>query len=94
MWGLPHFDDTGTTTTIGAVMASLDECRRAYPHDYIRICAFDATKGWESLRTSFIVQRPDTEPGFRLDRSYRAGRSVGYAAHAYATDRPAGDRYR
>ncbi|HKE76215.1 MAG TPA: ribulose bisphosphate carboxylase small subunit [Acidimicrobiales bacterium] len=90
MWEQPQFDlvDPGT------VMASLAGCRRERPRDYIRICGFDATRGWESLRTSFIVQRPPHEPGFRIERTQRDGRSLGYTTRPYATDLPPGERYR
>jgi ribulose-bisphosphate carboxylase small chain len=41
---------------------------------------------------SFIVQRPDDAPGFRLERQEAAGRQVRYTTHAYATAQPAGRR--
>lgn len=34
-----------------------------------RVSAFDAAHGWESIRLSFIVNRPAHEPGFFLDRT-------------------------
>jgi len=55
--------------------------------------AFDATHGWESLRLSFIVNRPPNEPGFALEREEGAGRMQRYAMRAYATGRPEGERY-
>ena len=42
---------------------------------------------------SFIVNRPKEEPGFRLMRQERNGRSMGYTVHPYATDKPEGERY-
>ncbi|HEY8755753.1 MAG TPA: ribulose bisphosphate carboxylase small subunit, partial [Candidatus Dormibacteraeota bacterium] len=42
---------------------------------------------------SFIVNRPKDEPGFRLDRQETADRQIRYTLHAYATDRPEGERY-
>ena len=51
----------------GAMM-ELKECRENNPEHYIRISAFDSTKGWETVRLSFIVDRPTVEPGFRLVR--------------------------
>lgn len=89
MFGLPLFD-LGDTA---GVMAALDECRRAFPDRYIKLNAFDATRGWESLRLSFIVQRPKTEPGFALHRTEAAGRSLRYTTHPYAAARPEGERY-
>ena len=55
--------------------------------------AFDSSHGWESVRISFIVNRPKEEPGFRLDRQEGAGRNVRYSTHAYVVDRPEGQRY-
>jgi len=42
---------------------------------------------------SYIVNRPDKEPGFGLVRQETAGRHVQYAIHSYATDKPEGERY-
>jgi ribulose-bisphosphate carboxylase small chain len=89
MWGLPMFDITSATE----VMSELEACRQAYGDRYIRISAFDSTHGWESIRLSFIVNRPEDEPGFRLRRSVGRGRSFGYEVQPYATDRPEGHRY-
>jgi ribulose-bisphosphate carboxylase small chain len=75
------------------VMRELAECRRVYSDRYIRICGFDSSHGWESVRISFIVNRPANEPGFRLDRLESVGRNVRYSTQAYAAQRPEGDRY-
>jgi ribulose-bisphosphate carboxylase small chain len=74
-------------------MRELADCRRVYGDRYIRISGFDSTPGWESLRLSFIVNRPKQEPGFRLDRQETTGRNLRYATHSYATERPEGERY-
>nr|NIS43518.1 ribulose bisphosphate carboxylase small subunit [Desulfuromonadales bacterium] len=58
-----------------------------------RLSAFDASHGWESVRLSFIVNRPETEPGFVLERQETTGRRMRYRMRAYATDRPEGERY-
>src|SRR5262245_23538905 len=89
MWGLPMFD----LEDAAGVMMELAECRRVYGDRYIRLSAFDSSHGWETVRLSFIVNRPKEEPGFRLDRQEAAGRRIRYATHAYATDRPEGQRY-
>ena len=44
----------------------------------IRINAFDSTRGWETVRMSFIVTRPNTEPHFEMTRREVRGRTVGY----------------
>jgi ribulose-bisphosphate carboxylase small chain len=89
MWGLPMFD----LRDAAGVMMELAECRRVYGDRYIRISGFDSTHGWESVRLSFIVNRPQVEPGFRLDRQENAGRNIRYSTHSYAADRPEGQRY-
>jgi ribulose-bisphosphate carboxylase small chain len=43
---------------------------------------------------SFIVNRPQVEPGFRLIRTEEAGRTVRYSIESYAVQaRPEGARY-
>lgn len=90
MWGLPMFD----LKDAAAAMYELAECRKVHGgRAYIRLSAFDATPGWESLRLSFITDRPEEEPGFALERQEMGGRSVRYSTRAYAADKPAGSRY-
>ena len=89
MMGLPLFDQKDAA----AIMAVVDECRKTYPRHYIRVTAFDPTRGWESPRMSFIVNRPKKEPGFGLARQETEGRHIRYTVHSYATDRPEGERY-
>lgn len=89
MWGLPMFD----LHDAAGVLYEVNECRRAYPGRYIRVNAYDATKGRQTIALSFLVGRPDEEPGFRLDRHEDADRRIRYSAFAYATRSPAGSRY-
>ena len=89
MWGIPMFD----IPDAAGVMMELAACRKAYAGRYIRLSAFDATAGWESLRLSFITDRPAAEPGFALIRQETNGRQIGYTTRAYAADRPEGERY-
>src|SRR3546814_2820400 len=89
MWGLPMFD----IRDAAAVMMELADCRKVHDGRYIRVSGFDASHGWESVRISFIVNRPKDEPGFALDRREAAGRTIAYTTRAYATDRPEGRRY-
>ena len=89
MWGLPNFD----LKDPAAMLYEINACRKAFPKHYIRVSAFDDTRGVESIQLSFIVNRPPEEPGFRLERSDVRGRSVRYTLHSYATDRPEGSRY-
>ncbi len=59
----------------------------------MRVTAFDSTRGWETPRMSFIVNRPKKEPGFGLSRQETSGRKIRYTVHSYATDKPEGERY-
>ncbi|KND56596.1 putative RuBisCo-expression protein CbbX [Candidatus Paraburkholderia kirkii] len=90
MWGLPIFD---LHDAAGALMEA-NACRKTYPHHYIKVNAFDSVRGFETMRLSFIVNRPEEEKGFRLERQDNAGRVQRYAIRTYATDRPSGERYR
>ena len=89
MWGHPMFDNPDAA----ALMLELRECRKVYGDRYIRVVAFDASHGWESVKLSFIVNRPAEEPGYRLERQEAPGRVVRYTTKPYSADRPAGTRY-
>src|SRR5574340_594734 len=75
------------------VVEEVLKCRQAFPGHYVKVNAFDATHGFETLRLSFIVGRPDHEPGFALVREEGPGRTVHYTMRAYAADRAEGERY-
>lgn len=89
MWEMPMFD----LKEAGPLMAELAKCRKSCGDRYIRLSAFDSSPGWESIRLSFIVNRPTQEPGFRLHRQEGEGRNVRYTTEAYATELPEGKRY-
>jgi ribulose-bisphosphate carboxylase small chain len=89
MFGAPMFD----IRDAAGVMTEVTACRKTFPNHYIKLNAFDSTRGRESLRLSFIIGRPATEPGFGLLREEGPGRSVRYTTRAYATERPEGERY-
>lgn len=89
MWEQPMFD----LKDAAAAMLEVDSCRKAHPQHYIKLNAFDARRGWESLRLSFIVNRPTEEPGFSLERAESNGRAIRYTTRSYATSRPEGGRY-
>jgi ribulose-bisphosphate carboxylase small chain len=90
MWELPMFD----VTDAAGVMLELNACRKAHADRYyIKVSGFDSSHGWESVRLSFIVNRPSEEPGFRLKRQEGPGRSLRYTTESYAVDRPSGERY-
>lgn len=89
MFGQPMFD----LRDAAGVMTELADARRTLPEYYIKLNAFDSTRGFETVRLSFIVNRPSREPGFGLTREEGAGRSVRYTIRSYAADRPEGERY-
>jgi ribulose-bisphosphate carboxylase small chain len=90
MWALPMFD----LTDAAGVLLEVNACRTAYPDHYVRVNAYDARPGRQTMALSFLVQRPAEEPGFRLDRRELGDRRIGYTTHSYATEQPAGLRYR
>lgn len=89
MWGIPMFD----LKDPAGILMEINECRRTYPRHYVRVTAFDSTRGWETPRMSFLVNRPANEPGFGLVRQGGPGRQVSYTVRSYAVDRPEGSRY-
>jgi ribulose-bisphosphate carboxylase small chain len=74
MYGTPMFD----LKDPAGILREIDACRKTFPNHYVRVTAFDATRGWETPRMSYIVNRPAHEPGFRLQRQEVDGRAVRY----------------
>ena len=89
MYGNPMFD----LKDAAGVLLELNACRKTFPSHYIRLMAFDSTRGFESIAMSFIVNRPKDEPGFMLERQEVNGRSMHYTTRGYAADQPEGKRY-
>jgi ribulose-bisphosphate carboxylase small chain len=89
MWDLPMFD----LKDPAGVMMELNACRTAHPQHYVKLNAYDASLGRQTTALSFIVQRPEREPGFRLERQEGADRQVRYTTHSYAVEQPVGERY-
>jgi ribulose-bisphosphate carboxylase small chain len=89
MWGMPMFDLVDPTP----VLLELNNCRKEHAGAYVQVSAYDRSKGRQTTALSFIVNRPASEPGFRLDRLEFADRQIKYGLHAHATDQPAGRRY-
>ena len=89
MYGMPMFD----LQDAAGVLAEMNACRKTFPNHYIRLMAFDSTRGVESIAMSFIVNRPASEPGFGLMRQEVAGRTMRYTVTSYATQQPEGERY-
>jgi ribulose-bisphosphate carboxylase small chain len=78
MWGQPMFDRRDAA----GVMEELDRCRAVNREDWVKVNAFDSTRGWETVRLSFIVARPREEDGFFLERADGPGRTVRYGIRA------------
>jgi ribulose-bisphosphate carboxylase small chain len=75
MWGLPMFG----LTDGAAVVFEVNACRKAFPGHYVKVNAFDSTRGVETMALSFIVQRPAVEPELVLVREESTGRTQRYA---------------
>ncbi len=89
MFGMPMFD----LRDAAGVLMELNSCRKSFPQHYIRLMAFDSTRGVETIAMSFIVNRPARERGFGLVRQEGGGRNIQYTVHSYSTDAPEGERY-
>ncbi len=89
MFGNPMFD---LKDAVG-ILAEINSCRKTFPQHYVRVTAFDSTRGVESLKMSYLVNRPTREPGFGLARTEVEGRNIRYRISSYATDKPEGERY-
>jgi ribulose-bisphosphate carboxylase small chain len=89
MFGMPLFD----LRDAAGVLAEVRQCRATFGAHYIRLVAFDSTRGVESVAMSFLVHRPSNEPGFGLVRQEGQGRTLRYTVRPYAADRPEASRY-
>ena len=89
MYGNPMFD----LKDPAGILMEINNCRKTFPSHYIRVMAFDSTRGVESPRMSYIVNRPKNEPGFGVVRQEVNGRNIRYTIHSYATDKSEGERY-
>nr|YP_009394934.1 ribulose-1,5-bisphosphate carboxylase/oxygenase small subunit [Polysiphonia stricta]ARW63496.1 ribulose-1,5-bisphosphate carboxylase/oxygenase small subunit [Polysiphonia stricta] len=89
LWGLPLFD----VKDIASIVYEITNCRSQHTNCYIKINAFDNTRGVESCVLSFIINRPSLEPGFELVRTEDIGRNQKYCFRSYATNKPEGSRY-
>ncbi len=89
MWGQPMFD----IQDAAGVMMEVNACRKANKNKYIKVLAFDSNRGFETIRMSFLINRPSTENGFDLVRAEGPGRNVNYTIRSYATEKPSGARY-
>ena len=68
-------------------------CREAFPNHYIKVSLYNRKLTKQSIALQFFVNRPQHEPGFRLERQEGLNRAVHYTLTSYAADRPHGERY-
>jgi ribulose-bisphosphate carboxylase small chain len=76
MWGLPRFDLTIDQSDV--VMREVRAAREAFPEAYIKVIAYDSTRGRQTSALSFIVNRPTVEHGFQLERTEDRDRVMRY----------------
>jgi ribulose-bisphosphate carboxylase small chain len=74
MWGMPMFD----LKDAAGVLQEVRACRKANPDCYIKLNGFDSTRGFETMRMSFMVHRPTVEAKYKLRRDEDAGRLIRY----------------
>jgi ribulose-bisphosphate carboxylase small chain len=86
MWGTPIFD----VKDAAAVMLELERCRKAFPGNYVRLSAYDRSKGRQTTALSFIVNRPAEEPDFTLERTDFTDRQMKYRLRLHAADHATG----
>lgn len=79
MWGLPLFD----VEDPAVVLFEIHMACKAYPDSYVKVAAFDNTRGVESCVMAYLVNRPAYEPGFRLVRQESKGRNIVYTLESY-----------
>ncbi|HEX6023718.1 MAG TPA: ribulose bisphosphate carboxylase small subunit [Solirubrobacter sp.] len=77
MWNLPLFDLSPEQADVA--MRELIACRERFPHHYIKLIAYDARHTRQTTALSFIVNRPPSERGFRLERTDDTDRVIRYS---------------
>jgi ribulose-bisphosphate carboxylase small chain len=92
MWSPPMFDLTADEADVP--MRDVRACREAHPNLYVKVVAYDRSLGRQTSAMSFIVNRPEVEPGFKLERQETHDRVIRYTITSYAVDQnPHGSRY-
>lgn len=89
MFGRPMFDMKDPA----GILLEINNARKTFPNYYIRVTAFSSIRGVESVTMSYIVNRPELEPGFGLVRQEMEGRKMRYTITSYAANKPEGERY-
>jgi ribulose-bisphosphate carboxylase small chain len=73
MWGLPAFDTKEEDSE--NILREVRAAREAFPESYIKVIAYDPTRGRQTTALAFIVNRPTIEKPFILDRIQGPGRT-------------------
>jgi ribulose-bisphosphate carboxylase small chain len=73
MWGLPAFDTKVEDSE--NVMREVRAAREAFPEQYIKLIAYDPTRGRQTTALAIIVNRPTVEKPFKLERIQGPGRT-------------------
>jgi ribulose-bisphosphate carboxylase small chain len=80
-WGAPVYEMRDPAGVLDEVRA----CRVAHPDRYIQLVAFDGARGAETVRLSFVVQRPPAEPVVEVRREQFGDRRVRYTLRTRPT---------
>jgi ribulose-bisphosphate carboxylase small chain len=92
MWSPPMFDLA--EDEVDVAMRDVRACREEHSHLYVKVVAYDRQLSRQTSAMSFIVNRPEVEPGFRLERQETNDRVIRYTIHSYAVNEAApGSRY-
>jgi ribulose-bisphosphate carboxylase small chain len=82
MWNLPLFDLRPDQADVA--MREVKACRERFPDHYVKLIAYDARYTRQTTALAMMVNRPAEEPGFRLERTDEADRSMRYGLRRYA----------
>jgi ribulose-bisphosphate carboxylase small chain len=92
MWSPPMFDLA--EDEVDVAMRDVRACCEAHSDIYVKVVAYDRSLGRQTSAMSFIVNRPEVEPGFKLERQETHDRVIRYTLTSYVVDRqPQGSRY-
>ena len=73
LWGLPVFDVKEEDSE--NILREVRAAREAFPEMYIKVIAYDPTRGRQTTALAFFVNRPSVEKPFILDRIQGPGRT-------------------
>jgi ribulose-bisphosphate carboxylase small chain len=73
LWGLPSFDTKEEDSE--NILREVRAAREAFPEHYIKVIAYDPTRGRQTTALAIIVNRPSVEKPFFLDRIQGPGRT-------------------